>query len=338
MTTMRSRIVALSIVGVLAVAALGPRARVDGQGRVDPVDVPVDVMDVMAVDSFVAATEAAVPGIREGDGKRILWVSPEAPAPTPLSVVYLHGFSADPHEIDPVPQRLADSLGANLFITRLAGHGLVDGAGLAEVSATDWLRDTEEALAIGSRLGGKVVLVGTSTGGTLAVWAAVQSSRREDLAAMVLISPNFGPRDASAGLLLWPWGGLFGRLAIGAERCWTPINAEQERHWTTCYPTRALLPMMALVDFVRNTDLSRVRVPTLVLFSPEDRVVDSDEIRRLVPMFGSATRELVPVTGDEDPSHHVLAGDIVSPGTTDAVVAQMLDFVRRRVPSNDSIP
>ena len=101
---MRSRIVALSAAGVLAVAALGPRARVDG--RVDPVDVPADV------DSFVAATEATVPGIRDGDGKRVVWATPEAPAPTPVAVVYLHGFSADPHELDPVPQRLADSLGA----------------------------------------------------------------------------------------------------------------------------------------------------------------------------------------------------------------------------------
>jgi pimeloyl-ACP methyl ester carboxylesterase len=155
---------------------------------------------------------------------------------------------------------------------------------------------------------------------------------------MVLVSPNFGPRDESSEMLLWPWGGLMARLAIGEERCWTPLSAEQDRHWTTCYPTRALLPMMALVDLVRHADLARMTVPTLVLYSPEDQVVDPEEIRRRVSTFGSATVELVAVAGEEDPSHHVLAGDIVSPGTTDATVARMLAFLRRQVSPDDPTP
>lgn len=292
-----------------------------------PVDVPANV------DSFVAATEAVVQGIRAGDRKRIFWATPEARTRTPVAVVYLHGFSADPHEMDPVPHRLADSLGANLFVTRLAGHGLGEGDGLADATAADWLRDTEEAMAVGARLGEKVVLVGTSTGGTLAVWAAAESRRRDDLAALVLVSPNFGPRDAGAGLLLWPWGGLLARWVVGRERCWTPANAEQESHWTTCYPTKALLPMMALVDLVARMDLSRVTAPVLVLLSSQDQVVDPDRTRRRVPLFGSAIKEFVEVSGDGDPSHHVLAGDILSPGTTDMVVGEMLAFVRRQLPS-----
>jgi alpha-beta hydrolase superfamily lysophospholipase len=330
MTLLRTRIVVAFAVGLPALALLGPRAR--AKGDVGPVDVPAEV------DSFIRATEASVPGIRAGDQKRIVWASPASPSTTGLAVVYLHGFSADPHELDPVPQRLADSLGANLFITRLAGHGLETGAGLADVTAGDWLRDTEEALAIGGRLGRKVVLIGTSTGGTLAVWAAAESRRKDELAALMLVSPNFGPRDPNARLLLWPWGGLLARMVVGEERCWSPVNAAQERHWTTCYPTRALLPMMALVDLVRRTDPSRVTVPTLVLFSPEDQVVDPDETRRYVSRFGSAVHELVEFAGEGDPSHHVLGGDIVSPETTDRVVAEMLAFVRRRVSPPEQSP
>ncbi|HSG50099.1 MAG TPA: alpha/beta fold hydrolase, partial [Longimicrobiales bacterium] len=319
MTPSKIRLTAAVVVGLVVVAWLGPRARVGPQAAA--VEVPPDV------EAFLVASEADVPGIRAGDAKRITWAS-EAHSPTPLAVVYLHGFSADPHELDPVPQRLADSLGANLFVTRLAGHGLEDGAALGDVSAEDWLRDTEESLAVGARLGGKVVLVGTSTGGTLAVWAAAQSRRRDLIAAVVLVSPNFGPRDGSADMLLWPWGGLLARLAVGPERCWTPLNAEQERHWTTCYPTRALLPMMALVEMVRELDPARVTAPTLVLLSPDDQVVDPDRTRRFRPLLGSTRKELVEVTGDVEPSHHVLAGDIVSPATTDAVTGLILDFVR----------
>lgn len=329
MTPSRIRLSAAAAVGLVAAALLGPRARVDPQAAA--VDVPEDV------EAFVVASEADVQGIRDGDAKRITWASPEAPSATPLAVVYLHGFSADPHELDPVPQRLADSLGANLFVTRLSGHGLEDGEALGQVTAEDWLHDTEEALAVGARLGAKIVLVGTSTGGTLAVWAAAQSRRRDLLAAVVLVSPNFGPRESSADVLLWPWGGLLARLMVGPERCWTPLNAEQERHWTTCYPTRALLPMMALVDMVRELDPARVTAPTLVLLSADDQVVDPDRTRVFVPRVGATIKDLVEISGDEEPSHHVLAGDVLSPATTDAVTGLILDFVRRLPASGDSI-
>lgn len=307
-----------------AIALLGPRARVGVPPL--PVDVPGDV------EAYVRDAEAAVPGLRPGDGKRIVWNSPEDPRPTPLAVVYLHGFSADPHEIDPVPQMLADSLGANLFLTRLTGHGLRDGEGLAGASASDWLRDAEEAMAVGRRLGERVVLMGTSTGGTLAVWLAEQPRWKDRLAALILVSPNFGPRDPSADLLLWPWGGVLARLAVGRERCWTPMNEEQARHWTTCYPTGALLPMMALVEEVRTSDLSAVHAPTLAVLSPLDEVVDAEVTAGLLPTFASEVRELVTwPDGLGDPSHHVLAGDIVSPEGTPRLVAEALRFLRAHV-------
>lgn len=313
---------------LIALALTGPRARM-GPATVPAVALPDDV------EGYLLADERAVPGLREGDAKAVVWADPLSRAPTELAVVYIHGFSADRHEIAPVPERVAESLGANLFLTRLAGHG-ADAAALGEASATDWLRDTEEALAVGARLGRKVVVVGTSTGGTLAVWAAAQERWRETLAAVVLLSPNFGPRDGGAEILLWPWGGLLARLVVGPERCFEPLSAAQERHWTTCYPTAALLPMMALVAHVRRSDLGRVQVPLLVLYSPEDAVVDAGATERLFPSFGSQRKELVVVEGSDDPAHHVLAGDILSPAATDWTVAEILRFVRSIHP--DTIP
>jgi len=308
---------AVALVAVVALA--GPRARVGG--TVSPVEPEWDL------EAWLARREARVPGVREGDGKAIVWADPRAPSHTPLAVVYLHGFSADRHELSPVPERVAAELGANLFLTRLAGHG-GDGAALGGATATDWLQDTEEALTVGSRLGSRVVLVGTSTGATLALWAAAQERWRDRLAALVLVSPNLGPRDGSAEVLLWPWGGVLARLLVGPERCFPPLNEGQARHWTTCYPTRALLPMMALVDHVRGQDPAAVRTPVLVLYSPEDQVVDARRTEALFPRLGSARKELVVVEGSDDPAHHVLAGDIVSPGGTDAAVARIADFVK----------
>lgn len=322
MTTPRRTVGILAVGALIAAAALlGPRARVD-EARVAPVSPEWDLA------GWIRAEEARVPGIRPGDGKEIVWADPAAPAHTELSVVYLHGFSADRHEISPTVERVAEALGANLFLTRLAGHGM-DGPALGEATAEDWLQDAEDALTVGVRLGSRVVLVGTSTGATLATWAAAQERWRDRLAALVLISPNFGPVNDDANRLLWPWGGLMARVMVGPERCFEPLNAEQARHWTTCYPTRALLPMMALVDHVRDMDLSAVTAPLLVLYAPADQVVDARATEALVPRFGSAVREVVRMEGAGDPSHHVLAGDIMSPGTTDAVIQHILDFLRR---------
>jgi len=305
------------------VALAGPRARVDGAVR--PVSVPRDV------DAWLRASEDSVPDIRPGDRKAVVWAGAPG-AVTDVAVVYLHGFSADRHEIDPVPEEVARALGANVFFTRLTGHGR-DGPAMAEATADDWLQDTEEAMAVGRRIGRRVVLIGTSTGGTLATWAAAQGGWRDDLLAVILVSPNFGVRDPRARMLLWPWGGLLARLVVGGERCFTPANPAQARHWTTCYPTRALLPMMALVAYVRRLDPRRIEAPLLLLYSHDDDVVDPVRTERLFARLGSSRKRMEAVEGSPEGDHHVLAGDILSPGYTTQVLGLVLDFLAPLAPS-----
>ena len=123
---------------------------------------------------------------------------------TPLAVVYLHGFSATRQETAPFSARLARALGANLFEARLRGHGRSEAA-MAEGTVEAWLEDGVEALAIGRRLGERVVLVGCSTGAALATWM-LANGHDQDVAGLVLFSPNFGTRHRGASLLTGPWG------------------------------------------------------------------------------------------------------------------------------------
>lgn len=314
----QSRVGATTVaVCVLLVVLFGPRVVVDETFQ--PVDVPDDV------EAWLAESEARVPGLRSGDGKAVVWFD-EVGARTQRSVVYLHGFSADRHELDPVPQRLADSLGANLFFTRFTGHGR-DPEGMGDASAHAWFQDVAEAVAVGRRLGDEVILVGTSTGGTLATWAAGQPELKGDIAALVLVSPNFHPKDRKSRVLLWPWGGVLARMIQGPERCWEAANEEQARHWTTCYPTRVLLPLMGLVERVRTMDLDQVTAPALVLYSPDDEVVDADATVARSGRLGSVPKLLLPFKATSDGSQHLLAGDIMSPESNDEVLRRMLSFL-----------
>lgn len=312
---------ATTLLGAALVAFLvGPR--VDFEDRWVEPDLPVDLA------SYLASSEARVPGVRPGDAKSIEWIDPAAPSVTPLSLVYLHGFSADRHEVEPLVSELARRLGANAYFTRLRGHGR-DGPAMGEATVESWFDDATEAVAIGGLIGEQVVLIGTSTGGTLAIWAATRPEAAGRIASLVLISPNLGIQDPAAPILLWPWGGAIARLIVGPERCFEPKSAEQERHWTTCYPTSALLPMMALVDRVRSLPPGSVEVPTLTLYAHGDQIVDPTATERVMSRLSAERAELHVVEGSGDPEQHVIAGAIMSPETTDSVLRQILDFVER---------
>lgn len=315
----RRRLVAALVVAVVTGAVvLGPRPTFEEEwiepGRLDDVS------------AYLDSVEAAVPDLRPGDQAGIVWADDASRGRTPVALVYLHGFSADRHEIEPVMTDLGRELGANVFFARLTGHGR-NGQAMAEAKVEDWLGDVAEAVAVGDRIGDRVVLVGTSTGGTLATWAVARPESDGRVDAAVLISPNFQPRDRSSRMLLRPWGAWLARLMVGRQRCFTPENAVQRRHWTTCYPTSALTPMMALVEHVRTMELSGVDVPVLLAYSPDDRVVDAGETERVLAGLPGAELRTHIVTSASDPASHVLAGDVLSPDTNDTVRAVIRGFV-----------
>lgn len=82
------------------------------------------------------------------------------------------------------------------------------------------------------------------------MWAALEPALADELAALVLLSPNFHPRNRLSRLLLWPWGEVLARWIEGRERCFPTHSGAHARHWTECHATEALLPMMALVEHV----------------------------------------------------------------------------------------
>ena len=306
----------LGLVAVLAlVVALGPRVAVDTTIRFDPSVIGDDPQ------GYIARKEATVPGIRDGLEKEIVWANPMVHAKTPLSIVYIHGFSASKGEIRPLPDEVAEQLDANLFYTRLTGHG-EDGAAMADGSVNAWINDYEEALAIGRAIGDKVIVISTSTGGSLATWAATQPGASDGVAAIAFISPNFGVQASGAEILTMPWGKQIAELVAGTERSFVPRNALHEKFWTTRYPITATLPMAALTELAYGAPVEKATIPALFIFSDMDKVVRPDRTREIAGRWGGP-HELVPIESTGDPDNHVLAGDALSPSTT-AFLAQRI--------------
>jgi esterase/lipase len=201
------------------------------------------------------------------------------------------------------------------------------------VQARDWMGDAAFSLDVARRLGDSVLVIGTSTGGTLGVWlATLPKPVREGLHALVLISPNFGPKDRAAGLLTLPWAEVvLPRLIPQYE--WIAKNEEQKRFWTMRYPSTALFPMQALVEHVRDASLNDYDVPTLAFYNKGDDVVDAKRITTWLDALDAegrvkAERVLVIPTAGED--EHVIAGRIVAPSQTATFRDRIVAFVRRQ--------
>ncbi len=302
-------------VAVAAVFLAGPR--VDTAYHPRNPDLPADL------DAYLVRSESRYPDLTPGAEKTIVWAGP-AGTRTPLAIVYLHGFSATRQETAPLCDRVAAHFGANLYYARLSGHGR-GGAALADATVDDWLNDASEALQIGHRIGEHVVVIGTSTGGTLAAWLARQFPDAID--ASGLISPNFGPRNRRAWFLTWPWARQLAPISFGAWRRKTPGSVAEARYWTLDYPTIALIPMMGLVQLVRHSPLEEIRSPTLVIYSLEDRTVDPRETERAFVRLGASRKKLVPFADRVTASHHVLAGTILAPANTDRMADIIIDFI-----------
>lgn len=283
------------------------------------------------LDAWLAVGEQSVAdrfGLVPGTEKRITWV--ESGVRTPWSVVYLHGFSATRQETAPLAEIVATTLGANLFETRLSGHGHERDA-LRVSLAEDWLDDAAEALAVGAAIGDRVIVVGTSTGATLAA-AMLDHPAMDAVDTIVMLSPNFGPRDPDAAWLTRPAGPLLARLLIGETRSWQPHNDLQARFWTTTYPMSAAVEMMRLVDLARQRLPATIAQRLLMFYSPEDAVISHEAALAVFKDTESPQKSVVEIRDPGDPSHHVLAGDVLSLGTTQRIADDIVDFIARPVP------
>jgi len=304
------------LAGPLVFFLAGPKVRIDTQ--IKPVTLAEDL------DECLAASEAQFAQLVPNTEKTIVWANSEK-TKTPLSVVYLHGYSATRQETAPLADEIASQLGANLFYTRLTGHGL-SGEALAQANVNDWLNDATEALEIGKRLGDKVIVLGVSTGGTLAAWLAMQPDN-DAVLAYVMLSPNFAPKDARSEIFTWPWAKQLVPVLLGPEYSWEPVNPEHALYWTERYPSEALLQMMALVKHVRESRLETITKPVLVVYSPSDQVVNSQKTEQVFASFGADVKQITPITEKINAENHVLAGNILAPDNTARVEQIILDFL-----------
>lgn len=300
----------------------GPSLEESGITELQPDQLP------SSLDRYLRQSESRWPQLISGTEKKIFWAG-KPDVQTPLSVVYLHGFSATRQETAPLANQVAAQIDANLFYTRFTGHGLNTQA-MADCSLAAWLKDTWEAFAIGQRLGQKVIIIGNSTGATAATWLAAKQKIQGLLEATILLAPNFAPVDKRAWLFTLPYGLELAERIAGKNRVLTPQNPLHKKYWSTTHPLKSLVPMMQLIEKTNLLDLSTIKTPTLVLYSPKDTIVSAKAIEKNFSRIGAKRKQLVAFDTSEDPSQHILAGDAFSPGTTPILATMIVNFIQNQ--------
>ncbi|MBK4215307.1 alpha/beta fold hydrolase [Paracoccus caeni] len=311
------KIAAISGAAIALLLAFGPR---------EPADLsPVEIQPIPDPAAWLAERDR---GIRPEVASYLHWAS-EAGERTDLAVVYIHGFSASPAELRPLPEDVARTLGANVVAIRLTGHG-EDGAAMDAARVRDWWGDVAQALAIGRMLGRKVAVIGMSTGATLVAEAARDPELSQQFDAAVLIAPNFRISARWAWLLDLPLMRSVLRLAGQPERCFETRNPAHEAGWTACYPVSAALPVSALLRHARKGDFNAAGIPALFIWSDSDTVLDHRATERVAESWGGEVEvKRVQPGPRDDPGAHVIAGNALAPDLTAELTPFVADWIAK---------
>lgn len=274
----------------------------------------VKVPNLEDLDGYVQNIES-LNKIKPGNAAEIIWADSINKQQTEYAVVYLHGFSASKTEGNPVHLNLAKSLNANLYLARLADHGVDTVAPMQFLTADRLWESSKLAYAIGKKLGKKVILVGTSTGGTAALKLA---ATYPEISSLILLSPNVAIKDRNAWLLNDPWGLQIARTVLRSdERKVDGRTEEYKKYWYTNYRIESLVELQEFVESTMNKAVfEKVKQPILMLYYyknelEQDPVVRVDAMLKMFEELGTS-EDLKRKIAIPNAGNHVLGSYITS--------------------------
>lgn len=300
---------------------------------------PVIETETALLDNYIKSQEASFK-TKPGNEATIVWANDSLKQKTDYAIVYLHGFTASHEEGSPVHKNIAQKFGCNLYLSRLAGHGLETTEPFADLTAEQYWQSAKDALAVGKKLGSKIILMGTSTGGTNALQLA--AAYPEEVAALILYSPNIRIKDPNAWIANNHWGLQLGKLIMKGDYVSSKDQRDiYKKYWYSRYRLEGVVAVQEMLETsMINETFEKITQPTLLLYyykddKNQDAVVD---VKAMLKMFDElktpADKKMkmaMPLTGD-----HVI-GSYIKSKDLDGVqreTAQFLQQVLKLQPMN----
>jgi len=196
--------------------------------------------------------ELGTPNIRPDNEARIIWAQVQAEK-TEYALVYLHGFSASQGDGAPVHRQFAECFGCNLYLPRLHEHGLKTKEPLLNFDPELFMQSALEAYAVGKKIGEKVILMGTSTGASLALYMAAQFP---EIHGLILLSPNIELFDKKTRLLNKPWGLQIARAILRDKYRRSESKGDKlSEYWDNFYRLEAAVLLKNMIQHTMKPEI-----------------------------------------------------------------------------------
>ncbi|MFC2123804.1 alpha/beta hydrolase [Bacteroidota bacterium] len=280
-------LIAIPILLIIAYL-VGPRIPAP---ELDP-NIPLLTLTGELLEAHIQNTESRTENIRDDNEARILWADETQKTKTEYALVYLHGFSASQGEGIPLHRNFAIRYGCNTYLPRLYGHGIHTENALEDMTPENLLHTAKEAIAIGRQLGKKVILMSTSTGGTISLYLAAHNP---DIHSLIMLSPSIEINNPAAFLLADPWGVQIGRLVAGGKNLvYSWENPGDSLYWTKSYRVEGAAYLQALVETTMREEIfNAVKQPVFMGYyykneEEQDDVVRVDALLNMFDQLGTS--------------------------------------------------
>lgn len=278
-------------------------------------------------DDYIRKKEANLK-IKPDNESRIIWTNDSLKNKTDYCLLYLHGYSASWFEGEPVHRDFATRYGMNLYIPRLAAHGIDTTECLLNMTPDRLYESAKQALVLAHSLGEKVILMSTSTGGTLSLKLAADFPQLVD--GVILLSPNIAINDPAAFLASKPWGLQLARFVKkGNYRISKPDHPEEEQYWQCKQRLEAAVYLQQLVETTMTKEtFSKVDKPVFLAYyykdeTHQDNVVRVEAMMKMFDQLGTPVN-LKQKTAFPEAGTHVIGCRLLSEAWQDVEKASFV--------------
>lgn len=228
-------------------------------------------------------------------------------------VLLLHGFTSGPHEMKPISNALKNKE-YSILIPLLPGHGSTP-EDLLKCKWYDWFVGAKEALFDLRKTCDKIIVVGQSMGGTLALHLAAHYQ----LDGVIALAPGLFFKEKKTRFL--PLVSKFIRYRRKVNG--PDIHDEQERINQKPYsydktPLKAAYQLKQMFEHLIN-DLPEIYAPAMLIHSTQDHVIDYKSSEYIYDNISSENKKFLTLKE----SYHVLTLDLEK----DIVVGEIEKFI-----------
>ena len=267
-------------------------------------DVPEDI------DGYLKQKESEVSDIYPYAEKTVFWNNSKKNK-TKYSIVFIHGFTTTGYQSKEFLNKLSAALNANLFMTRLSGHG-VPYEGTKQMQIDKIMYDVAEAIIIGERIGENVILIGHSLGGALSMLAADDELLSKKIDTLVLFAPG------NSGIS--PFAFMNTLISSLVDRtgslCWLidcdprsfmdlPEDEKWENYFATDFDTNIFYQIARIPFATDSISYDTISTSALVFYDENDRLVNAGKLKSNFEKWAAKNKVVSIETLETDRGRHM---------------------------------